>query len=146
MSTRRGLSIACAIAVGMILPPLALAGLAAGEDSPSSEIAIGENVTYNTPAIDAADFSTFLEPTDTELPDPQPLAFSLAGEGNDLAHDPTHNLAGPPRRWADANLVMARPEELANSPMAPLPPAIVAGPIGIAFAAYFAWRAKHRRS
>ena len=41
----------------------------------------------------------------------------------------------------DANL---RPRELADSPMAPLPPALVAGPIGILMATWTAIRANRR--
>jgi hypothetical protein len=34
--------------------------------------------------------------------------------------------------------------DLSDTPMAPLPPAVVAGPIGLATATWLAWRAKRR--
>ena len=112
--------------------------MALGSTSAALAAAV-DTAPINAPADDVAaaiDFSALLEPADTTLPyDPQPAHFPF------LATDEPAD-SGPPRRlvaWA-----MSRPVELADSPMAPLPPAIVAGPIGIAFASFIAWRAKRR--
>jgi hypothetical protein len=126
------LATAMALGTGLTPPP----AIAAGVDSPSVDTS-----SADVPAAAATvDFSAFLEPTATELPpaDPQP-----AGEFSFIAVNETES--GPPRAVAaSAVYAMSRPAELSDSPMAPLPPAVVAGPIGIAFAAIIAWRAKRR--
>ena len=82
------------------------------------------------------------KPTITALHDPQPGTVGpgsfppLGGPTDDSSLTP------PPR--VDSSAADAPPRELVDSPMAPLPPAIVAGPIGIALAGWMARRANRR--
>jgi hypothetical protein len=118
---------------------LVLAGVSASVSADvarDSSALDGVAVRINDPAAAGVDFSALLDPVATDVPsDPQPLSFT--GRGAEAPE------SGPPRRLAAAWAV-SRPAELTDSPMAPLPPAIVAGPIGIAFATVIAWRAKRR--
>ena len=124
---RSALSVCWRIALLAVLIALTSRdAIAAGED---------DSPPIQNPMV-GVDFSTLLDPadiTDTVITDPQPAGFSFTGVETE---------GGPPRLAASG--AMSRPAELSDSPMAPLPPAIVAGPIGIAFAAYTAWRVKRR--
>jgi hypothetical protein len=137
--------------------------------SPAARAA-GDDAAPSTPTISttgqAVDFASLLDPTDTALHDPQPPApappaaadaaaadaADAAADSDDVARftftgEPDASL-GPPVDLTlmshTASAALAVDLGLSNTPMAPLPPAVVAGPIGIAAASWLAWRAKRR--
>ena len=116
---------------GMRLAPVALAMGLAMSLAPTARIAAAADTGPSTP-----------NPTITALHDPQPGGVGpgtfppLGGPTEDSS------LAPPPR--VDSANADASPREPVDSPMAPLPPAVVAGPIGIALAGWMARRANRR--
>jgi hypothetical protein len=121
----RSATIALAVALGGLLAPQG----SAAETVPAAPV--------------EPDFSAWLEPADSILPDPQPPVASAFPEG-ELGFAAPEGEERHVFRQPPAPTLWDRPAELNDVPMAPLPPAIVAGPIGIAFASVMAWRANRR--
>ena len=104
-------------------------------------LALGLSLSAASPAAAAADITT------PELHDPQPdgTGGTFPPLGGSLEDPPVKPPVITPAAAAAA--AAQRQRELSNqvdSPMAPLPPAIVAGPIGIAWAGWMAYRANRR--
>jgi hypothetical protein len=82
-------------------------------------------------------------PITPELHDPQLVAFPpLGGSPEDPPVKPP--VITPAAAAAAAAQRQRELNDQVDSPMAPLPPAIVAGPIGIAWAGWMAYRANRR--
>ena len=121
MSQKKRSAVTVALAMGLGVSLVLSARVAAADPAPS------------LPAI-------------PELQDPQLDSASTGGTFPPLG-GPTEDppaAAEKPSPRIDSTAIALRQRELVDSPMAPLPPAIVAGPIGIALAGWMAVRANRR--
>jgi hypothetical protein len=106
--------------------------------------AMGVGISLALAAPLAAGESSVVDPSDptqTELHDPQ-LDASGGAHFPPLGGTVDDSTTQPP--LVDTSAATLRQRDLSDSPMAPLPPAIVAGPIGIAVASWMAHRANRR--
>ena len=105
-------------------------------------LGIGLVLSARVAAADPAPSS----PAIPELQDPQldsaPTGGTFPPLGGPTEDPPAAKETPPP--LIDSTSIALRQRELVDRPMAPLPPAIVAGPIGIALAGWMAHRANRR--
>jgi hypothetical protein len=124
----------------LIASAMALVCLQASASAPAAERAGAEAAHHDVVVVDVSpidssvDFSPWIDSIDDSHhhhADAFPT-FAAAREESTAGHL-TH-LEAP----------MLAPRELSGTPMAPLPPAIIAGPLGIALAGWMAYRANRR--
>ena len=133
-----------ALALGWLatLPASALAD----EGSALPRITSADAALIDDDSAGDIDFAALLDPADPQQSDPQPPVIASSVEHFTFTGEPDAPLDASLlwRTRSAAAAVMAPDLDLSDTPMAPLPPAVVAGPVGLLFATWLAHRARQR--
>ena len=131
-------TIALAMAMGLSL--IAAAVAAPADLAPVVDDVLGAGQTLPARILPDSPLRPILPaaPTDTIAPDLRGSSFPGAENAHATgARDAARPVSSTP-------VAPARPREIEDAPMAPLPPAVVAGPIGLLLAGFMARRANRR--